>query len=229
MVQVEAVVVDVDDPGWREAVQWAGAFVAGFQSDKTRRSYRRDLQCWFAFCAVHGLHPFRGLRRTHVELYLRQLPGLPRHAPAHGQRRSRTGRLTPWQQHGDPPGRPTASDPLTTRKHEIAGATERMRVVYTRQPVPGGDGQPSRELSPDRLLCAGRGEPHRIGDVRDISRPAETRRVDRTEVRMTDRPLAASGPATPRDAQQGARRRPLAGRRQRSGGRGRRQRRRLLR
>ncbi len=71
----DAWVVDVEDPGWREAVQWAGAFIAGFRSEQTRRSYRRDLECWFAFCAVHGLHPFRGLRRTHVELYLRELEG----------------------------------------------------------------------------------------------------------------------------------------------------------
>lgn len=73
MVDVEAVVVDIDEPGWREAMQWAGAFVAGFKSDQTRRSYRRDLECWFGFCAIHSLHPFRGLRRTHLELYLRQL------------------------------------------------------------------------------------------------------------------------------------------------------------
>ncbi len=29
--------------------------------------------CWFTFCALHELHPFRGLRRTHLKLYLRQL------------------------------------------------------------------------------------------------------------------------------------------------------------
>ena len=75
MVDV-SVVVDVEEPGWREAVAWAGAFVAGFSSDQTRRSYRRDLECWFAFCASHSLHPFAGLRRTHVELYLRQLEAL---------------------------------------------------------------------------------------------------------------------------------------------------------
>ncbi len=73
MADVAAVVIDVEEPGWREAVQWAGAFVAGFRSQQTRRGYRRDLECWFAFCASHSLHPFRGLRRTHLELYLRQL------------------------------------------------------------------------------------------------------------------------------------------------------------
>lgn len=73
MAKVETTLADVDEPGWREAMQLAGAFVAGFRSDQTRRSYRRDLECWFTFCATHSLHPFRGLRRTHLELYLRQL------------------------------------------------------------------------------------------------------------------------------------------------------------
>lgn len=45
MVHVEAAVVDVDEPGRREAMQWAGAFVAGFQSEQTRRSYRGDVGC----------------------------------------------------------------------------------------------------------------------------------------------------------------------------------------
>lgn len=73
MVEGEAVVVVNDEAGWREAMQCAGAFIAGFKSEQTRRSYRRDLDCWFGFCAIHSLHPFRGLRRTHLELYLRQL------------------------------------------------------------------------------------------------------------------------------------------------------------
>ena len=90
-----AVVVDVEEPGWREAVQWAGAFVAGFTSDQTRRGYRRDLQCWFAFCASHSLHPFRGLRRTHVELYLRQLEaGDP--APSRCTLYRRVSTLSSW-------------------------------------------------------------------------------------------------------------------------------------
>ena len=47
----------------------------GSSSDQTRRSYRRDLECWFEFCTKQALHPFGGLRRRHVELYLRQLEG----------------------------------------------------------------------------------------------------------------------------------------------------------
>jgi site-specific recombinase XerD len=61
------------DSGWQEAVRWAGAFIASFRSFDTRKAYQRDLSCWFTFCAVHHLHPYDGIRRTHVEVYLRQL------------------------------------------------------------------------------------------------------------------------------------------------------------
>jgi hypothetical protein len=44
---------------WADAVSWAGAFLAGFKSPQTRRSYRRDLDRWFALCAAHGVHPYR--------------------------------------------------------------------------------------------------------------------------------------------------------------------------
>ena len=63
----------VDVVGWQEAERLAGAFLAGYASTETRRAYRTDLRHWLAFCAAHGLHPFRGLRRTHIELYLRDL------------------------------------------------------------------------------------------------------------------------------------------------------------
>jgi hypothetical protein len=62
---------DEQDPS--EGARWAGAFLAGFKSIETRRAYRRDLECWFVFCTAHQLHPFRGVRRTHLELYLREL------------------------------------------------------------------------------------------------------------------------------------------------------------
>ncbi len=68
MVELDVVVIDTNNAEWHEATQWAGAFIAGFRSAQTRRGYRLDLDCWFAFCAVHELHPFRGLRRTHLEL-----------------------------------------------------------------------------------------------------------------------------------------------------------------
>jgi hypothetical protein len=62
---------------WEEARRWTGAFLAGHASSQTRRSYRRDLDCWFTFCAAHHLHPFRALRRTHLEVYLRELDAQP--------------------------------------------------------------------------------------------------------------------------------------------------------
>jgi integrase/recombinase XerD len=67
------VVVEVEGHDWRAAMRWAGAFLAGYHSAQTRRSYRRDLDCWFAFCVAHRLHPFQGVRRTHLEVYLREL------------------------------------------------------------------------------------------------------------------------------------------------------------
>ena len=62
-----------DDDAWRDAVRSAAAFLASFRSPDTRKGYRRDLQCWLEFCAAQRLHPYVGVRRTHVEVYLRQL------------------------------------------------------------------------------------------------------------------------------------------------------------
>jgi site-specific recombinase XerD len=61
------------DGGWHDAVRWAGAFITSFRSPDTRKAYQRDLSRWFTFCATHDLHPYHGVRRTHVEVYLRQL------------------------------------------------------------------------------------------------------------------------------------------------------------
>jgi integrase/recombinase XerD len=44
--------IEFDDGDWQTALRWAGAFLAGFQSAGTRKSYRRDLHCWFALCAT---------------------------------------------------------------------------------------------------------------------------------------------------------------------------------
>jgi site-specific recombinase XerD len=73
MNEQATLVVQSDDVNLGEATQWAEAFLAGFKSTQTRKAYRRDLDCWFAFCTTHHLHPFRGVRRTHLELYLREL------------------------------------------------------------------------------------------------------------------------------------------------------------
>lgn len=88
-------VIDLGQDQLQEAARWAGAFLAGFRSAQTRRSYRRDLICWFVFCATHGVHPFRGVRRTHLELYLRELEGLCP-APASGTLYRRISTLSSW-------------------------------------------------------------------------------------------------------------------------------------
>ncbi len=82
-------------PSWEEARQLAGAFLASFQSAETRRGYRSDLRCWFGFCHSHGLHPFREIRRIHLEVYLRELetstPG-----PANATLYRRISTLSSW-------------------------------------------------------------------------------------------------------------------------------------
>jgi len=62
---------------------------------ETRRAYRTDLRHWLAFCAAHGLHPFRGLRRTHIELYLRDLEAEDP-PPASATRYRRIATLSSW-------------------------------------------------------------------------------------------------------------------------------------
>ena len=65
----------VEAPTGTNFTRAAGAFLAGFSSKETRNAYRRDLTRWGEFCAAHGLHPIDGIRRTHVELYMRALEG----------------------------------------------------------------------------------------------------------------------------------------------------------
>jgi len=84
-----------DDKAWREALQAAAAFLAGFRSADTRKGYRRDLTCWLQFCAAQRLHPYVGVRRTHVEVYLRQLEQqVP--ALANSTLRRRISTLSSW-------------------------------------------------------------------------------------------------------------------------------------
>ncbi len=91
----QTITLELDDADTREASLWAGAFLAGFKLVQTRRAYRRDLDCWFAFCLAHELHPFRGLRRTHLELYLRELEAQDT-PPAPGTLYRRVSTLSSW-------------------------------------------------------------------------------------------------------------------------------------
>ena len=73
----------------------AAAFIAGFRSTATRKGYQRDLTCWLGFCDPQALHPFAGVRRTHVEVYLRQLEQqVP--ALANSTMRRRISTLSSW-------------------------------------------------------------------------------------------------------------------------------------
>lgn len=83
------------DGDWDEALRAAAAFLAGFRSADTRKGYRRDLSCWLEFCATNELHPYRDVRRTHVEVYLRQLE--QQHpALANSTLRRRISTLSSW-------------------------------------------------------------------------------------------------------------------------------------
>jgi site-specific recombinase XerD len=84
-----------DDEHWNDAARSAAAFVAGFRSPDTRKSYRRYLACWLEFCAANQLHPYRDIRRTHIEVYLCQLE---QHAPglADSTMRRRISTLSSW-------------------------------------------------------------------------------------------------------------------------------------
>jgi hypothetical protein len=78
-----------------ESITCAEAFIAGFRSPDTPRTYRRDLQCWLTFCLDQNVHPYTSVRRTHVEAYLCQLE---QHRPplANGTLRRRISTLSSW-------------------------------------------------------------------------------------------------------------------------------------
>src|SRR5436309_2202701 len=50
----------------------AAAFLAGYESERTRSAYLRDLSDFAAWCAKHRLDPLQA-RRPHVALYAREL------------------------------------------------------------------------------------------------------------------------------------------------------------
>src|SRR3954452_19361343 len=66
----------------------AGAFLAGFRSERTRAAYRRDLADFFKWVARHGIEPLDA-RRAHIEVYARALEDLGR-SPATVARRLST-------------------------------------------------------------------------------------------------------------------------------------------
>ncbi len=78
-MEFEPIVVQADE--WSDATRWADAFLAGFKSPQTRRSYRRDLDCWLVSCASTAPLP-----RPASDAY-RDLPSRTRGAaPSAGER-----------------------------------------------------------------------------------------------------------------------------------------------
>lgn len=60
------------DPAWR----LAAAFVLSCRTESTRRAYVGDIRSFYLWCAQVGVYPL-GVRRGHVDAYLRQLEQLP--------------------------------------------------------------------------------------------------------------------------------------------------------
>lgn len=69
----------------------AGAFVASYKSDATRRGYSEDLTQWFRWLRATGIDPLIDIQRVHGELYARHMEDVG-YAPATRQRRIGTVR-----------------------------------------------------------------------------------------------------------------------------------------
>ena len=48
------------------------AWLLGFSSAHTRRSYAGDMVTWLIFCSDHGIDPIAGVRRSHIDIWARQ-------------------------------------------------------------------------------------------------------------------------------------------------------------
>lgn len=55
--------------------QLIAAWLLGFPSEHTRRSYSGDLTAWLTFCDEHGVEPLRA-RRPHIDAWARSLEEL---------------------------------------------------------------------------------------------------------------------------------------------------------
>ena len=66
--------------------QLVAAWLLGYDSERTRRAYARDLADWLGFCRLHGLEPLAALR-AHVDAYARELGEVRGQSPATVARR----------------------------------------------------------------------------------------------------------------------------------------------
>ena len=71
-IQPEVVTDHRSGPGLPRLELLAGAWLASYSNELTRRAYRSDLRAWLGFCREHELDPLRA-RRSHVELFVREL------------------------------------------------------------------------------------------------------------------------------------------------------------
>lgn len=56
-----------------EYEQVAAAFLASYRNVKTRTNYAQALKVFFAWCRAQGLDPLKGVKRAHIELWMRQM------------------------------------------------------------------------------------------------------------------------------------------------------------
>ena len=82
----------LDDAGWRDALDAAAAFLAGFRSAATRKGYHRDLACWLSYCAAQAIHPVH----RHPPHACRGVPAPARAAGARATMRRRISTLSSW-------------------------------------------------------------------------------------------------------------------------------------
>jgi integrase/recombinase XerD len=68
------------------ADQLVAAWLLGYDSERTRRAYARDLADWLAFCRQYGVQPL-GALRAHVDAYARELAEARGQSPATVARR----------------------------------------------------------------------------------------------------------------------------------------------
>lgn len=77
---------ELADPGaafvTEEYVMVAAAFLAGYRNLHTRTNYGQALKQWFVWCRRHELDPLRGVKRAHIELWLRELEELDHRQPS---------------------------------------------------------------------------------------------------------------------------------------------------
>lgn len=59
---------------WKQAELAAGAFIAGYANERTRRAYRQDLNAWFRFLTeLNVTDPVGEVQRPHFEVWMRRM------------------------------------------------------------------------------------------------------------------------------------------------------------